>query len=880
MKPLSKTIPNIKSVCLLFPLAAVLTLGLSARPSSSSAYAQSDVSDETYRQVTQLGKNKGYQAGHQAGHAKGKAVDQDEVYQAAYKQGYGLGFEHGKMEGRRKGIEEGQRLSYNRGLAKGRQEGYSGQYPTGYREGQKEGARDGEEKGRPEGRQRCYEAGRAEGYRKGREAGYQEGLASDAYDQGYRKGSEEADAAATEEGLQAGRSAGYASRETAIRDQVIEERPETLLATRSRGRPSVGAFAQAPDARAEHFRAAEEAKKKALKEYYIKVYNEAYNAEYKRAYRIGYQKGLEESAAAWKRRGYQQGRARGAVEGHNRAFQFFANKNYPAYHDSGFEKGFHPGAEKGYREGYDAGYQETYDRAYRDFADRDYPEATSNGFQAGKVKGIGEGFQKAFKEKNQEGYQQGYEETREKTFPQAYARGHAQGEEQAQAHYDSSAILQLASVRLVDAPADSAYAAGEDIAVSVELVNYGGIASPPVALTAAASETGIVAFDPQPLPVGSIPPRGRIREELVLGHIDLNAGTNVPVSLDCQVAAGADSLGSRDLHVVSFNPETRRYQYLLAAGEDLRQVLSLTGLPQSATDRIDGILAALVDLRSAERLDNSSHVSSQAATLGRQLDALVAAHLTEEFFVEALPLLAAASIRLQYLLDVDPGSLPAVARQEGTELPALAEPESGSYSLRSQGHVRSGDKKHKFKYRLNFTRCFLIADLAAAGGFGLDQVHATLVANRVDEIKGLPSSPAVIYQLFTPAGEPHLLTREMAHADVENILPILPASLLHLPSAAGDLQEKQSWGISLGPARYPLHTLGAIRFAVKKTKEKPFGSTVEIRGKVLDQQDEDAGSCSFELQLPSRILLREKFSIDLRGRRGKWAGEIERLAAD
>lgn len=880
MKPLSKTTQNARHGCLLFSIAAVFAFELSVHPPSSSAYAQSGVSSETYRQVTQLGKNKGYQAGYQAGHAKGKAVDQDEVYQAAYQQGRRLGFEHGKMEGRRKGIEEGQRLSYNRGLVKGRQEGYSGQYPTGYQKGQEEGARKGEEKGRPKGQKRCYDTGSGEGYPKGLEEGYQEGLTSDAYDQGYRKGSEEASAAANEQGLLAGRSAGYAAREAAVRDQVMEKHQETLLAVRSRGRPSTGAFAQAPDARAEHFRAAEEAKKKALKEYYIKVYNEAYNAEYKRAYRIGYQKGLEESAAAWKRRGYQQGRARGAVEGHNRAFQFFANKNYPAYHDSGFEKGFHPGAEKGYREGYDAGYQETYDRAYRDFADRDYPEATSNGFQAGKVKGIGEGFQKAFKEKNQEGYQQGYEETREKTFPQAYARGHAQGEEQAQAHYDSSAILQLASVRLVDAPADSVYAAGEDIEVSVELVNYGGVASPPVALTAAASAAGVVVFDQQPVSVGSIPPRSRTREELVLGHIDLDAGTNIPVSLDCQIAVGADSLGSQDLQFVSFNPETQRYQYLLAAEEDLRQALALTELPQSETDRIDGILAALSDLRSAERLDTNPRVSNQAATLGRQLDTLVAAHLTEVPFVEILPLLAAASIRLQYLLDTSPDSLPTVVRQEDTELPALVELEPRSYSLRAKGQVRSGGKKHKFKYRLNFTRRLLVADLAAAGGFGLGDVHAILVANRVDEIKGLSSSPAVIYQMFTPAGEPFLLTREMAHADVENILPILPASLLSLPSSAEELQEKQSWDIPLNPAHYPLHALRAIRFSVKKTKKKSGGSTVEIRGKVLDHQDEETGSCSFELQLPSHALRREKFSIDLREHRAKWEGEIELLAAD
>ncbi len=412
---------------------------------------------------------------HNAGLRDGAMVGEREGRQ----RGYADGIDEGEREGRRRGYVEGER----NGRESGYRDGYNVDQSAGTQRGNIDGQNNGTNEGTAAGQKRCYDEGYTSGYNSAFAAAQQAGLQDAAsYNNGFAKGQSDAAGIEAENGRKAGYQAGFSQRETELQSATFDAKGFSL--TRMGGASTRGLdidLARGGWATPQEQQA------------YQQGYREGYDRSYRRAY--------EEA----KRHGFDE------------RFQLAYRRAYDAQFSVSYRDGFTQGKEKGYQDAYNAAYNDAYNSYFYEYKNREYSANRAQGMSAGQASGQKEGFEAGCAEQTKRGYKDGYAKKAAEVYPVAFEAGKQAGVAAADKYYGENSVLKVFNASLYDENRNGRFEAGENVALTVELRNFGFQKSDSVLMTVK-SERGDISLYPD-LKAEGVGGRARLVANLWLGKL-------------------------------------------------------------------------------------------------------------------------------------------------------------------------------------------------------------------------------------------------------------------------------------------------------------------------------------------------------------------------
>jgi flagellar biosynthesis/type III secretory pathway protein FliH len=377
------------------------------------------------------------------------------------REGYADGINAGEIEGRRNGTSEGDTA----GRAAGYRDGYGVDQAAGTQQGSIEGQSAGITNGTAAGQRRCYDEGYTNGYNvsfpQAKELGQQDAAS---YSSGFAKGQADAAVMEVSNGQKAGYQAGFAQRETELQNS---------FPAMGAARGAIEKSGRAPGIRLE---------------LPIELARNGYaTPEERQAYERGYREGYQRAY----RRAYDDAKR----EGYNERYTMAYRRAYDTQFSISYRNGYADGKDKGYKAAYRAAYNSAYASFYEEYSGREYADQRTQGQDKGRAVGYKEGFAAGCAEQTQRGYNAGYQKMAAEVYPGAFNAGKQSGIAAADKFYNENAVLKVASVVFYDENRNGKFEAGENIAMSVELKNFGFRQSDLVTMTVK-SERGEITLVP------------------------------------------------------------------------------------------------------------------------------------------------------------------------------------------------------------------------------------------------------------------------------------------------------------------------------------------------------------------------------------------------
>jgi hypothetical protein len=361
--------------------------------------------------------------------------------------GYADGVDAGEREGRRRGTDEGD----SAGRQSGYRDGYGVDQSMGTQKGNMEGQNAGTANGTAAGQKRCYDEGYTNGYNGAFAAAKQVGLQDAAsYNAGYAKG--QADAAAIEagNGQKAGYQAGFSQREAELQNSSLDTKGLSEKSVLLRGLTTKGLPIEL-----------------ARNGYTTPQEQQAYQQAYQEGYRNSYQRSYEFAKR----------------EGYNERFQMAYRRAYDAQYSNSYRAGFADGKTQGYQEAYQSAYNSMYNSYYDGYSKMEYADQRAQGLSIGQANGQREGFAAGAAVQTKLGYKEGYEKMAAQVYPGAFEAGKQAGIASASKYYSENAVLKIANVSFYDENRNGKFEASENIALTVEIRNFGSQPSDVVTMT-------------------------------------------------------------------------------------------------------------------------------------------------------------------------------------------------------------------------------------------------------------------------------------------------------------------------------------------------------------------------------------------------------------
>ena len=376
-----------------------------------------------------------------------------------------VGEREGRQRGYADGTNEGEREGYRRGTAEGDRAGRDAGYRDGYnvdqsagtQKGNYDGQNAGTSNGVQAGQKRCYDEGYTTGYNSAFATAQQLGLQDAAsYNAGYAKGQSDASVIETQNGQKAGYQAGFSQRETELQSDSFDAK---AMFTGSR---SAGFTMKGLDLDLVRGGWATQQEQQA--------YKEGYDHAYRRSY--------EEA----KRRGFEE------------RYQMAYRRAYDAQFSVSYRNGFNEGKEKGYQDAYNAAYNSSYNSYYYEYSRREYAEQRAQGLSVGQSTGQQEGFAAGCAEATKRGYKDGYAKMSAQVYPGAFEAGRQSGIAAADKFYAENSVVKTFNATLYDENRNGKFEANENVALSVELRNFGFQKSDTVTMTVRSDRGEIAVY--------------------------------------------------------------------------------------------------------------------------------------------------------------------------------------------------------------------------------------------------------------------------------------------------------------------------------------------------------------------------------------------------
>ncbi len=350
--------------------------------------------------------------------------------------GYSDGIDSGEREGRQRGYYEGDTA----GRQTGYRDGYTVDQSAGTQKGNTDGQNAGTANGTAAGQKRCYDAGYTSGYNSAFATAKQAGLQDAAsYNAGYAKGQTEASTIEPQNGQKAGYQAGFSQREAELQNASLDTRgvfaKSGFMGGSTTGLP-------------------------------IALARNGYTTpQEQQAYQQGYQEGYRNS--------YQQSYEFAKRQGYNERFQTAYRWAYDAQYSNSYRAGFAEGKDRGYQEAYQSAYNTMYNSYFDGYSKMEYADQRAQGLSNGQASGQKEGFAAGCAEQTKLGYKAGYEKTAAEVYPGAFAAGKQSGIASADKYYSENSVLKVAKISFYDENKNGKFEAGEKVAMTVEVRNFG-----------------------------------------------------------------------------------------------------------------------------------------------------------------------------------------------------------------------------------------------------------------------------------------------------------------------------------------------------------------------------------------------------------------------